>query len=385
MPWSQGPVEERSRFVNEAQHGPFTMRELCELFGVSRKTGYKWLERYAAGGLAGLQDVSRAPRHHPNQTAAEIVDRVLAARRKYPDWGPRTLRAWLEGQDPGVRWPAASTIGTLLERAGLRARRRKPRRPGPAWQTPRTRAERPNQVWSADYKGEFRLGEGTLCYPLTLMDAHSRYLLMCRGLSALSGRSTRREFEMAFREFGLPEVIRTDNGPPFGSSGLLRLSALSVWWVKLGIRLERSRPAHPEDNGAHERMHRTLKAATTRPPAQTATAQQQKFDAFLQIYNEERPHQALDFQAPARRYTASPRGYPDPVPEPQYPTHFEVRRIRKGQLKWRSRMCYVSKALSGELVGLEPVDDGIWSVYLGPVLLGRFNEREGVCSVVAGA
>lgn len=376
MPWSATcPMDERARFVRDAFSDCFTMTELCERYGISRKTGYKWIKRNQAGGQA-CADASRAPRTHPNATPPEVVELVVGLRGKYPDAGPRTLLWHLERRDPRGDWPSPSTIGEILKRHELIKPRRR-RRPRMTWSPARTPVDAPNRVWTADFKGQFRLGNGLLCYPLTILDAHSRYLLSCRALKTTAAEPARRGFQAAFQEFGLPDVIRTDNGVPFAGPGsVLGLSTLSVWLLKLGVRLERSRPGKPQDNGAHERMHRTLKAGACRPARGTFSAQQRALNEFRLIYNEERPHHALGMQTPSSLYTASARIYPDHAPEPVYPPHFETRRITKiGVFTWHRLQIFVTQALRNETLGFECIADGLWSVFFGDVLLGRFDEE----------
>lgn len=379
MPWSEtNRMEQRARFVLEAQQGRFTMTELCDRYGVSRKTGYKWIERYAGHGIAGCDDRHRAPARHPNATNPKLVVRIVALRRKKPSWGPRTLHARLCAKYPKVAWPCPSTIGDILTREGL-VKRRRSRRPSHApWRAPRTLPDAPNRVWTADFKGQFRLGNGAVCYPLTLLDAFSRFLLVCRGLKNTSVKPAQRWFEAAFRGFGLPDVIRTDNGVPFCAPGsVLGLSTLSVWLLKLGIRLERSRPGKPQDNGAHERMHRTLSQETAQPPRANPAAQQRAFDRFRREYNEVRPHHALQLRTPASCYTKSARAFPKDLPEPVYPAFFELRQVTKiGVFTWRQRPIFLTGALRGETLGFEPVADGLWSVFFGTVMLGRFSEHD---------
>jgi transposase InsO family protein len=353
------------------------MSELCRRYGISRKTGYKWAQRFVESETPDFSDRSRRPRSCPHRTASSVEWELLQLREQHPSWGPRKLLAWLESRRPGVDWPAASTVSDILKRNGLvRARRysqRPPAMPVSALQVPSA----PNDLWTSDFKGQFRLGDRQECYPLTVADAVSRYVVGLKGLRSVAGAGVHQVFERLFREHGLPSAIRTDNGSPFASTSLGRLSRLSVWWLKLGIRLERIAPGHPEQNGSHERMHRTLKAETARPPAANALVQQARFDEFRRIYNEERPHEALGQKPPASRYEASPRPYPERLSEPQYPGHYEVRSVRAdGCVKWRGERLFVSEALTGERIGLEEVEDGIWSVSFGTVLLARFDARE---------
>jgi transposase InsO family protein len=376
MPWREScRMSERAKFVLEAQQGLFTVSELCARYGISRKTGYKWLERFDRGGVAWLADGSRAPGRCPHATAAELVARIERARQERPYWGPRKLRAWLSRRDPSVKWPAVSTIGAVLKRAGLVEDRRRRRARQTVWSRPSTVADAPNRVWTTDFKGEYRLRNGRMCYPLTLMDSYSRYLLVCEGLGGTSSEAVRRQFDQAFRTYGLPDVIQSDNGSPFASVALQGLSRLAVGWIKLGIRLERSRPAHPQDNPRHERMHRTLKKEATTPTPWDERDQQQKFEAFRQEYNQERPHESLKDRTPSELYRCSSRAMPNEVPEPEYPKSFERRIVGKqGMVKWRRRRFHLTQTLATEVVGFEPIDDGIWSVWFGPILLGRFDE-----------
>jgi transposase InsO family protein len=378
MGWSEtNRMDERARFAREAMQGSFSMSELCYRYGISRKTGYKWIERYHQEGLGGCADRSRAPKAHPNTTPEEIARRIIRLRKQHRSWGPRTLHVYLLGKDPGTKWPSPSTIGEILKRNGLVGRRRRRAMPRP-WRTDRTEADQPNRVWTADFKGQFRMRNGVYCYPLTIVDAHSRYLLACRGLSGTGMVSARRVFEETFRAYGLPEVIHTDNGVPFcGPSSILRLSRLSVWLLKLGITLERSRPGKPQDNGSHERMHRTLKQEAARPPRANASAQQRALNQFRRIYNEERPHHALEMRTPSSIYRMSERSYSGPPAKPEYPSYMEVRRVSKiGVFTFRQKQIFITEALAGESVGLEAVADGLWSVFFGKILLGRFGEAD---------
>jgi len=378
MPWSvQTPMSQRLEFVETAARGLYTMTELCARYGISRRVGYKWLARYAAGGgVEGLADRSRRPAHSPRAISDETAARLLACREAHPTWGPRKLLAYLARRHPRVGWPAASTVGELLKRYGLvrpRRRRSAPGHPG----RPLTPMDVPNAVWTADFKGQFRTRDGVYCFPLTVVDGCSRYLLACRGLPSVETAGARAVFERLFRERGLPERLRSDNGIPFATGALGRLSALSVWWIKLGITPELIEPSSPQQNGRHERMHRTLKAEATRPPAANATGQQRVLERFRREYNEERPHEALGNVTPAECYVSSPRPYPRRLTDPEYPGHYQVRYVsRNGGVRWHNQWVNVSHVLAEEYVGLEEVDDGVWSVYFGPVLLGRFEERD---------
>jgi putative transposase len=323
-----------------------------------------------------LVDHSRRPRENPNATDPELVETLLAARRRHPRWGPKKLLAVARRGDPEASWPARATVAALLKRHGLiRPRRRSPRPPNVSGGT-LSAATRPNEVWTTDFKGEFRTGDGVYCYPLTLRDGFSRFVLRCDGFLARTTEATRRRFERAFREFGLPDRIRSDNGGPFASPGLAGLSQLSVWWIRLGIIPERIAPGHPEQNGSHEQFHSVLKAETARPPAPNCTAQQQRFRRFCRVYNEQRPHEALGDEPPASRYEPSRRSLPARVPPVEYPGHMEVRLVSSsGCICWKSEPLFVATPLAGEHVALEEVDDGVWTVYFAAIALARYDER----------
>ncbi len=379
MPWTVStPMTQRLDFVEDFARGLYTMSELCAHYAISRRVGYKWLQRYRVLGPDGLADQRRTPHRSPTRTAPDVVAVLVAARRAHPTWGPRKLLPYLARRHPDGAWPVASTVGELLKRAGLvRGRRR--RRPVGHPGRPTSAIDAPNAVWTADFKGQFRTGDGHYCYPLTVADAYSRYLLGCQGLAHPTTALTRAVFERVFREYGLPERIRTDNGAPFATCALGRLSQLSAWWIRLGITPELIEPAHPEQNGRHERMHKTLKREATRPAAATLGAQQRRFTTFRTEFNTERPHEALGQQPPATVYTPSPRPYPRRLPPLEYPAHFEVRLVSaNGGIRWHSGWVNCSHVLCWEYVGFEEVEDGIWALYFGPVLLGRFDEQDRV-------
>src|SRR5467141_2086900 len=362
MPWLEtAPMEQRERFIDDSQLGLYDMTELCARYAISRKTGHKWLARYDAGGRPALHDRSRAPHHCPRKIGAAVAHLLLTARRQHPDWGPEKLLQWLEPRHSGVTWPAVSTAGDLLTRHGLVKKRRR-RRPmhHPGVVPPVTRA--PNDLWAADFKGQFRTGDRIYCYPLTVTDQHTRYLLACHGLRSTKGTGVRPVFDRLFREYGLPRAIRTDNGVPFASTALHGLTPLNVWWLRLGIQHQRILPAHPQQNGAHERMHKTLKQGAIRPPRATLAAQQRAFHRFRQEYNHERPHQFLDGRTPGSRYRPSPRSYSGALPALAYPKHFLVTRVTNaGTIPFKTRLLYLSTALRQHRVGLDEVNDGIWS------------------------
>ena len=377
MPWRESsPMEQRLQFVREYVTGLFTMTELATQYEISRKTGYKWVAEYEAGGASALQDRSRRPHHSPHAIAPELVDAILAVRRRHPQWGPRKLLAVAARQDPDATWPARSTVATWLKTRGLITRRRRVQhRPGasPSLRPP----TRPNELWTTDFKGEFRTGDGRYCYPLTLRDGFSRFVLRCDALAGPTSEATRRRFERAFAEYGLPDRIRSDNGGPFAGHGLGGVSRLSVWWMRLGITVERTAPGHPEQNGSHEQFHSVLKAATARPPAATCEAQQRRFHRFVREYNEERPHEALGDQPPVSRYEPSPRSVPSRLPPLEYPGHMEVRLVSTtGCISWRGVQVFLAAPLAGDYVAFEEVADGLWTVYFADVALARYDERQ---------
>ena len=378
MGWKETcAMEQRWKFIEEVQRGEESVAELCRRYGVSRKTGYKWGRRYESGGMEVLADQSRAALHHPNQISLEAERRVLDLRRKHPHWGPKKL-AWKLKQSDLTDTPAVSTIGLMLKRHGL-SWARKPKRRATATTSPLAHAVGPNQVWAADYKGWFYCQDGERCYPLTITDSYSRCLLRCQVLERPEGERTRAVFEAAFREYGLPEAIRTDNGTPFSSVGLNGLSRLNVWWMRLGIRLERIEPGQPQQNGRHERMHRTLQAETANPAAATLRRQQARFDAFQREYNRERPHEALGMAVPQDWYASSPRQYPARLPDYGYPARCQTRLVgQDGSIRWNYARLSLTRALQGELVALEEVAEGVWQVRFCQLLLGEFDEpRDG--------
>ena len=376
MSWKETcPMNERVRFIGELLAGERSMSELCTLYGVSRKTGYKWLARYEVAGASGLEDRSHAPLQQALSVDAALVQRLLQARCQHPSWGPRKLLVWLHTRHPRLKWPAASTVGEILCRHGLVSPRKRTHK-SPAHQGALINPDAPNVLWCTDFKGQFRTGDARYCYPLTLTDAFSRYLLVCRGVLIPDTASVWRWFERAFREHGLPMVMRSDNGPPFASKALGGLSRLSVWWIKLGIMPERISPGCPQQNGRHERMHRTLKHETTRPAAQSLRAQQHAFDRFVTEYNDERPHEALGQRPPNSVYRGSPRAYPRRVPHIEYPDSYTVRQVRcNGEVKWHGHLVYVSQVLPGEPVGFYQIDEHTWRVYFGMLQLGLLDTR----------
>lgn len=375
MPWkAQDPQKERMRFVVEHEKGLYSMKELCERFGISRETGYTLLRRWKEEGVEAVKERSRAPKHRQS-VAEEIQAILLEARRAHSHWGPRTILAVLQKEHPELELPAASTVGDLYKREGLVRSRPRPRR----WRHPGRSslvASEPNQLWSTDFKGQFRTSDGKTCYPLTVADAHTRFLLACDGLSSTEHKGAQSIFERLFHTYGLPKAIRSDNGGPFSTQAIGGLSRLNVWWTKLGIKHDRTQPGHPEQNGSHERMHRTLKDATLRPPAANGREQQERFDAFRAEFNQVRPHQALEMKTPGSLYVASTRVMPERIPGPEYPGHCRVKQVRgNGILYFRDRAIFLSELLIGEDVALEEIEDGVWSIYFYDLLLARLDER----------
>lgn len=375
MPWrTQTIMDERARFVFEAERSDLPFAELCRRYGISRPTGYKWVDRHRGEGVAGLEDRSHRPRSCPHATPPQIEKRILELRKRRR-WGAPKLRTLLEREFDSV--PSVSTIHRILERHDL-VRRRKPRRHSERPEKTPFVADRPNALWTADFKGQFRTQDGELCYPLTVQDAHSRFLLDCRGLLRPTIENTVPVFRRLFRTYGVPDRIRTDNGQPFASAVTLgRLSRLSVWWIELGIAPELIQPGNPQQNGRHERMHRTLKREATRPARKHLAAQQSAFNTFRRTFNDVRPHQALDQKTPAACYERSERSY-TPTPQPLvYPDHYEVRLVSSiGGIRWKSRTVWVTDLLARRRIGLERIADDLWAIYFGTRHLGWLDESD---------
>jgi transposase InsO family protein len=362
------------QFIAEHQLQEESMAELSRKYGISRKTAYKWLARWRQEGPGGLADRSRAPKTHPNRVPDDWVELILALRDRY-GWGPKKLLVLLRRQSPELVWPAISTIEQVL-RDHSRIIPRKKRLRVPPQTLPLAHATGPNAVWCVDFKGHFLTGDGSRCHPLTVSDAHSRFLLRCQGLKRSTYTAVRPIFEWTFREYGLPWAIRSDNGTPFASRTVGGLSRLSVWWMKLGIQPDRIEPGHPEQNGRHERMHLTLKQETASPPASTFRQQQGRFDNFQREFNEVRPHEALTMRTPASVYENSPRQYPREEPPVIYPDEWTVRKVDSGgYFYWKQQHVFVSELLAEEPVGLEPVDGRYWRVYFGPMWVGAFDSH----------
>lgn len=377
MPWRKiDPMEEKKQFVMMAMDRVVSMTELCAVFGISRKTGYKWLERYRREGLEGLMDRVSAPKRIPHKTKKRIEEFILEIRKKHPRWGPRTITYLAEREKPKLDLPSETTIQNIIKREGLskkKRRRRKPSHPG----KPSAVSKRPNEIWTVDFKGEFKTRDGYYCYPLTIQDEFSRCVLACKGLYSTCHEDTYRVFRWIFKEYGLPDAIKSDNGIPFSSIGLGRLSRLSAWWIKLGIHPILIEPGRPDQNGKHERMHKTLKEDATIPPSGNLQAQQRRFNTWLQEFNFERPHDALKGKFPSEVYVKSKRSRPSRVPAVEYPEHFEVRRVSRNRcIRWACRPIMVGSALMDEYIGLEEVNTGIWAVYFSWKRIGFLVEKK---------
>ena len=375
MPWKEmSTMDQRLLFMADYLSGDYTKKALCICYGISRPTGDKWIDRFRIDGLEGFGEYSRRPRGHPRRTAPEIVERIVETKLAHQSFGPKKVMDRLRALEPDRRWPADSTAGKILKRNHLVQPRRHRRRVPP---DPRTLADcsAPAQSWSADFKGDVPLANGKRCYPLTITDNHSRFILQCRALNRTTTDAVKPWFEWVFREQGLPERLRTDNGPPFASVAAGGLSQLSKWWIRLGIRPERIRPAKPSENGRHERMHRSLKEAVMRPAARTLSAQQRRFDAFVEEFNWQRSHEALERQTPASVHQPSPRPYPDRLPEVEYPSGVTVRRVRRtGEFKWRGRLIYLSTVLAKEPIGLVACDNDRWEIRYSFHRLGMLDQ-----------
>lgn len=376
MPWKETSVmDERMRFVIRLKDGE-SMALLCREFGISRKTGYKILDRYEECGLEGLSDRTRRPHRYANQLPEQIEAAIVQSKRDKPNWGARKIRERLLRSLPhGIKVPARSTIHAILDRHGLvsRSRRSRTRAEG----TPLSAGLAPNDLWCTDFKGEFQLANKQYCYPLTVTDHSSRYLLLCEAMESNKEQPAFTAFERLFRERGLPQAIRSDNGVPFASpNGLFNLSKLSVWWLRLGVSIERIKPGHPQQNGRHERMHLTLKKEATRPAGANILQQQATFDAFVSEFNNERPHEALDMKCPAEVYTPSLRQY-DGIPDPDYPFHDQTIVVTNcGRLCLHRKKINLSTSLAGQAVGIKEVDDGIWLVSFMQYDLGYIDLEE---------
>jgi transposase InsO family protein len=377
MPWKESRiVDQRLQFLSSYQKKEMSLSDLCREFGVSRPTGYRWINRYKEVGPEGLLDRSRKPHGCSHATSEATENAILALRSKHPSWGARKLKARLEKVRPRVNWLVASTFGNILHRAGLTNPKQKKLRTTPCSE-PFSEVTAPNQLWCMDFKGYFSTGDGTRCDPFTITDAHSRYLIRCQTVSRMDLSQVVSVCEAAMREYGMPARIRTDNGAPFAGTGLLGLSKLSLSWTKMGIVHERIQPGRPQQNGRHERMHRTLKEDTTKPPALTLRLQQKKFDRFRQIFNHERPHEGLNNETPASLYQRSSIMFPRVLTPFTYPRGFQTRRVNpSGDISWHKDRVFISQVFSFEDLGFEEMDEEIFRVYFREIELGELDVTE---------
>jgi len=377
MPWKEiCALELKKEMITDWLTRKYSVTELSDCYGVSRKTIYKWVDRYHEKGMVGLEELAREPYYHPNATPIELVEEILAMKRQKMKWGPRKIIAKLRAGDPDKKWPADSTGNNILKRHGL-VQPHKRRHRTPPYTTPFLDCNQSNAVWSADYKGHFKMGDRITCYPLTISDNYSRYLIGCWGLSRPNFEQTKPYFELAFRNHGLPTAIRTDNGQPFASRGLGGLSRLSVWLIRLGIIPERIEPGCPEQNGRHERMHRTLKAATAKPPEMNLEKQQQAFNLFIEEYNNERPHEALEQKTPTFVYRPSLRIYPEKLSKVEYDDGEVTRYVApNGCIKWHGSLVFISEVLSGNHIALKQVDNHLWKIRFSFHSLGLLDEKQ---------
>lgn len=375
MPWKEtNAMNEKVKFISAWLTKELSMTDLCREFNIARETGYKIVNRYKIEGISGLAERSRAHYEHPAKVDNKHTVIILSAKVRFPKWGPRKLKAWLEDKYKNETWPAASTIGEILKRNGMVGAKRRRNRVAP-YTTPFALCDESNAVWSADFKGQFKLGTKELCYPLTISDNYSRYLLCCDCFGSPALNNVKSSFENVFQEYGLPRVIRTDNGTPFATIGIGGLSRLSIWWIKLGIHPERIKPGHPEQNGRHERMHRTLKETTALPPKRNMNLQQLAMDTFRKEYNYERPHEALGNLRPSNIYRRSIREYPKKLPEVQYDTDMVVKKVKhNGDIRLKSDCYYIGTVLTGESVGIKDVD-GELHLYFGSLRIGILDQK----------
>jgi putative transposase len=377
MPWKEtDAMDQRMKFIADVLRKEESFAAVCRRYGVSRATGYKWMERFFEVGPQ-FADQSRAPRFHPNSTPPAVVDLLLKERKAHPTWGPRKLLVVLARRLPGLELPAASTAGEILRRHGLTVPRRRSR--GGASPPSHLGSQvLPNQTWATDLKGQFRTGDGRYCYPLTLEDGASRFLLRIQGLLRPTAENIKPILEAAFREFGLPTAMRSDNGPPFAASGFTGLTRLSAWWVQLGIRLDRTAPASPQQNGRLERLHRTLQEDECRHPRANVDAQQTAFLKWRRVYNEQRPHEALDMRTPSDAYIPSDKPYPERLPSPEYGEGQKTRRVHhNGQVSFGGWNVSITKVLQGHDIAFREVAEGVWEITFYNHLLGTFDIRTG--------
>lgn len=377
MPWKDTTaMEQKLEFINEWRSGNFNFTQLCKEFGISRPTGYKFIKRYREKGLEGLKELGRQPHSHPRQTSDRLVKAIVKLRKAHPRWGAEKIWKLLQKDFELDEIPCVSTISRIIKRNGLVVSRKRRPRVKPVY--PIFDPKTCNEVWSADFKGKFRMGNKRYCHPLTIADSYSRFVFTAKGLYGERFGPTQKEFRRIFREHGLPKQIHTDNGRPFGAiQAIQRLTRLSVWFIEHGVDPVYSDPAHPEQNGRHERMHRDLKAEVTKPPGYNLRAQQRKLNRFVNEYNYQRPHSALGLETPGSVHISSRREYKNRITSWDYPGHFQVRKVcRNGALRWRStKWVMISTTLIGKHVGLEEIGEGIWRVLYRQKLLGYFEEK----------
>lgn len=378
MPWIETmPMNEKIKFISAyLREEGVCFRVLCQRFNISCKTGYKYIKRFNNEGIDGLKERSRAPHNQANRMSLETEKAILELKTHYPTWGAKKILNRLRQDNQNVSWPARSTIETLLKKNHLVIPRKRKRQVTPYTQ-PFLLCERPNDVWSIDFKGQFALGNKELCYPLTISDSFSRYVLAIQGLKSISNKLTKQVLNKLFSEFGLPKAIRSDNGVPFAGNSLGGLSPLSIWFIKLGIIPERIRKGHPEENGRHERMHFTLKQETATPPRFNHRQQQKCFNTFREIFNQERPHEGINFKRPEWLYEPSARIYSKKLQPIEYDTTFcDTRLVRpNGHIKWNGKELFISTLLVGEYIALKPHSEHEWILYFSFLPLGIFNER----------
>lgn len=376
MPWKESDkVTERMRFIARHEEGE-RISDLCQEFGISRQTAHAVIRRYQEHGPKGLEDRSSRPFRSPHRTPRTIAEKVIALRTKRPTWGPKKLKSRLHELEPEVNWPAASTIGAILADAGLVGNRKRRRRASPNTTGLRT-TQAPNELWCMDYKGQFRLGNRSYCYPFTVTDHQSRFLLCCDALENTKTLETQMSLRATFAAYGLPAAIRSDNGSPFASTGRAGLTTLSVWLMRCGVGLERIEPGKPQQNGRHERMHLTLKQDTTRPAAHALLGQQEKFDQFRQVFNEERPHEALDMKPPATMYRPSTRKLPDELPPLEYPLHDATPRVARNGSFYLPKVghAYLTTALAHQRIGLRHIESHTWLVSFMDLDIGYLDTQ----------
>lgn len=373
MVWKEVKVEEQKlNFINEYIEAKFTFTELCQAYEISRKTGYKWVDRFRLRGKEGLKDLSRAPHTHPHELSNEVVEAILDLKNTHNTWGAKKIHARIQKVRPNLQLPSINSVGNVLNRFGLVLPRKYRRRvPETA---PLAHCVEANNVWAYDFKGWFLTGDGNKCEPLTITDGHTRYLLRCTSLKRKNTSNVWSVFDSAFREYGLPLRVRSDNGPPFATVGAGRLSPLAILFIKAGITPEWITPGKPQENGRHERFHLTLKNETASPPAMTLKKQEGLFQRFQDYYNHERPHEALSQETPASVYRPSERQWNGKLRSPEYPDSFDRRKVMKcGCIGWRGKSLFISETLYGEYVGLNEQDDGYFEVTYGPIFLGKID------------